>query len=175
MDPPACAVGKPLPSGSLVSLGDLLMVWGRKLTGNPLPSDRYKGETTFPFILQNLHRYFLYAAIIFIVILAWDAVQAFQYQGRLYVGVGSLLLTANAVLLALYTFSCHSWRHLVGGKLDCFSCSKLTQVRHKVWNRISHLNEHHMRWAWLSLISVGLSDVYVRLLAAGLISDVRFF
>ena len=51
-----------------------------------------------------------------------------------HIGVGSLVLTLNAVLLGLYTFSCHSWRHLVGGKLDCFSCA--ANVRHKAWERV---------------------------------------
>lgn len=175
MDPPACGVGKPLPSGSLVSWQDLASVWLRKLSGNPLPSDRYKGETAFPFILQNFHRYALYAAIIFIFILSYDALKAFFFEDGFHVGLGSLILTANTLFLALYTFTCHSWRHIIGGSLDCFSCSKLSQARHKAWERISHLNEHHMRWAWISLFTVGFSDVYIRLLASGVITDWRIF
>ena len=33
----------------------------------------------------------------------------------------------NAFLLMMYTFSCHSFRHFVGGGLDCFSCSSCTR------------------------------------------------
>ncbi len=149
MDPPACAVGEPFPNRD------------------------YKGETAFPFILQNLHRYFMYAAVVFIVILWWDALLAFCFDGHLGVGLGSLLMVANVVLLSLYTFSCHSWRHIVGGALDCFSCDKFTKIRHKAWDRCSHLNEHHMRWAWMSLFSVGFTDFYIRMLASGVWTDWR--
>lgn len=142
------------------------------VAGNPLGIP-YNGERSFPFVLQNLHRYFLYAAIIFIVILAYDALIAFNFDGHFGIGVGSLLMTANVIFLALYTFSCHSWRHLIGGKLDCFSCDKMAEVRHKAWGRISHLNEHHMRWAWISLFTVGLTDLYIRLVASGVITDWR--
>jgi hypothetical protein len=175
MDPPACAVGKPLPSGSLVDWTDLVGVVLRKMTGRPLPPDKYKGETAFPFILQNFHRYFLYAAIIFIVILWYDALMAFNFNGHLGMGLGTLIMVINCVLLSLYTFSCHSWRHLMGGKLDCFSCSKLNQGRYKIWSRITHINEHHMRWAWMSLCSVGLTDLYIRLVSTGVIHDLRLF
>ena len=65
----------------------------------------------------------------------------------------------------LYTFSCHSLRHLVGGKLDCFSCSAFGPVRGKTWRGVTFLNERHMLFAWMSLFSVGLADLYVRLLA----------
>ena len=39
-----------------------------------------------------------------------------------------------------------------------------------------NLNRHHMAWAWASLITVTLADVYVRLLAVGVITDpaIRF-
>jgi hypothetical protein len=38
------------------------------------------------------------------------------------------------------------------------------------------MNLFHMRWAWASLISVGLADLYVRLLAMGVLTDpaIRF-
>src|SRR6266496_1700065 len=86
LDPPACAVGE-----------------GRS---------SYRGETAFPFILQNLHRYFLFLALVFLGFLTYDAVRSFSFAGRFGIGVGSLVLTTNVVLLFLYTFSCHSLRHL---------------------------------------------------------------
>jgi hypothetical protein len=74
------------------------------------------------------------------------------------------------VLLSGYTFSCHSLRHLVGGGLDCFSCSR---ARRSVWERLSALNPFHGALAWASLFSVVAADLYVRLLAAGAIADPR--
>jgi hypothetical protein len=148
LDPPACAVGEGKGRG-------------------------YRGETAFPFILQNAHRYFLYLAILFLVFLWRDAIRAFSFDGRIGVGVGTLVLFTNVTLLTLYTFSCHSLRHLAGGKIDCFSCVAFGRGRHGVWRRLSLLNERHMLFAWASLISVGLADYYVRLVSAGIIRDLR--
>jgi hypothetical protein len=47
--------------------------------------------------------------------------------------------------------------------------------RYKLWRMITRLNERHMEYAWVSLFSVALADLYVRLLSMGVISDVRFF
>jgi hypothetical protein len=148
LDPPGCAVGE--GSGS-----------------------KYKGETKFPFILQNVHRYFFYIAVIFIVFLWYDAVVAFFFPQGFGIGVGSLIMLANIILLTAYTFSCHSFRHLIGGKLDCFSCVNFGRPRHSAWRGVSFLNEYHMFWAWVSMISVGLTDLYIRLVSSGLIRDIR--
>jgi len=149
LDPPACAVGES--------------------RGN------YKGETAFPFILQNVHRYFLYFAILFLVFLWKDAIQAFFFQGHFGVGIGTLVLLVNIILLSTYTLSCHSLRHLAGGKLDCFSCASFGKSRYSTWRWLSVLNERHMLFAWMSLFSVGLADFYVRLVSSGAIQDVRLF
>ena len=138
----------------------------------------YKGETSFPFILQNIHRYFLYLAVLFLAFLWYDAYHAFFFIGRLRseefgVGLGSLIMLANVTLLTLYTFSCHSLRHLAGGKLDCFSCSAFGPPRHTAWSWLSRLNERHMLFAWASLISVGFTDFYIRMLAAHIFTDLR--
>lgn len=134
---------------------------------------KYRGETAFPFILQNLHRYFLYLALIILAILWYDAIVAFIFNGSFGIGVGSLIFLLNIVLLSLYTFSCHSLRHLVGGKADCFSCTAFGKQQYSAWRITSILNERHMLFAWCSLISVGLTDFYVRLVAAGVIQDLR--
>ena len=147
LDPPACAVGE-----------------GRH---------SYRGETAFPFVLQNVHRYFLYVAVIYLVFLAYDAIRSFSFDGHFGVGVGSLLLTVNVLLLSLYTLSCHSLRHLAGGKLDCFSCTSFGRVQGRAWRGLTFLNERHARFAWTSLFSVGLADLYVRLVASGAIRDLR--
>jgi len=148
MDPPACAVGES-------------------------PSRNYRGEASFPFILQNLHRYFLYGAVVFLGFLWYDAIRAFWFEGHFRVGLGSLVLLVNIVLLSLYLFSCHSLRHLIGGKLDCFSCTAFNRTRHGAWKKATFLNERHMLYAWASLISVGFADFYVRMVASGMIKDLK--
>jgi hypothetical protein len=148
-DPPACAVGEP-----------------RKT---------YWGERSFPLILQNIHRYFLYAALIFLVFLSWDAIKSYMFPGpdgknHFGVGVGSLILTLNVILLSGYTLGCHSLRHLVGGSKDKLSGSKVSKA---CYDCSSFLNRKHMYWAWCSLFGVAGADVYVRLLSMGVISDWR--
>jgi hypothetical protein len=146
-DPPACAVGE------------------------PTIRRRYGMENRFPFILQNLHRYALILALIPLTVLYIDLLLSLQHGGTWRVGLGTLLLGADAVLLSLYVFSCHSLRHLVGGRLDCFSCTADRRVRHGIWQRVSALNRNHGLWGWASLASVIVADVYVRLLAMGALSD----
>jgi len=149
-DPPSCSVGEP-----------------RKT---------YRGEASFPLIIQNIHRYFLYLALIFIVILTWDVWKAMWFvdpdTGNVSfgIGIGTLVLAANVILLSCYTFGCHSLRHLVGGFMDRLSGSP---VRFKTYQCVSCLNRRHMMWAWLSLFMVGFSDVYVRLCSMGVWSDWR--
>jgi hypothetical protein len=132
----------------------------------------YTGETGFPLILQNIHRYFFYVATLFLVFLWYDAAQAFIFDGRFGVALGSVLMLANVAFLTGYSLSCHSCRHLCGGSLDCFS---KRPARYRIWKVVSRLNEHHMLWAWVSLVSVALTDLYIRLLAMGMISDWRIF
>jgi hypothetical protein len=148
-DPPACAVGE--------------------------PRERYRGEQKLPLIIQNVHRYFLYLALLFLVFLSWDVWKALWWEtegggSELGVGVGTLVLALNVVLLGGYTLGCHSLRHLVGGyrdeiskrpaQLGCYRC-------------VSALNRRHMAWAWCSLIWVAFSDVYVRLVSMGVWTDWR--
>jgi len=138
------------------------------------PRKRYTGETRFPLIFQNLHRYFFYAGLIFNVILTYDAVLAFQDPegGFFRMGLGTLVLIGNAVLLWLYSLSCHSCRHIVGGRLNHFSKHPL---RYRAWTLVSRLSARHMQLAWLSLFGVALTDLYVRLVASGAFDDPRFF
>ncbi len=148
LSPPACAVGE--------------------------PHRRYTGESRPPLVLQNLHRYALYGALVFNVILTYDAVLGFRDETGEWghMGLGTLVLLANAALLWLYSLSCHSCRHIVGGRLNHFSRHP---VRYRLWTQASRLNASHPRFAWLSLFSVALADAYVFLLATGTISDPRFF
>jgi len=150
-DPPSCAVGE--------------------------PRSDYRGERKFPLILQNIHRYFLYLALIFLIFLAWDAINSFRFadaSGKLHfgIGLGSIILTANVFFLGAYTFSCHSLRHLIGGRHDEISSKPLQCA---AYNACSKLNRRHMLFAWCSLFVVGFSDVYVRMLSMGVWRDWRLF
>ena len=134
------------------------------------PRKSYCGEQSFPLLAQNIHRYFLYIALIFILLLAHDVWKAMWFADGWGLGVGTLVLAANTVLLASYTLGCHSLRHLVGGKLDVISKSPL---RKSAYDGSSCLNQRHMRFAWLSLFSVGFADLYVRLCSMGIWQDWR--
>ncbi|MBI3264363.1 MAG: succinate dehydrogenase [Acidobacteria bacterium] len=151
-DPPSCAVGEPRSS--------------------------YWGERSFPLILQNVHRYFLYLALVFIVFLSYDVWRALWFENpatgevSFGLGVGTLVLALNTTLLGGYTFSCHSLRHLIGGGIDLLSKKP---ARMAGYHCVSCLNRHHMLWAWTSLVWVGFSDFYVRMCAMGVWTDVRLF
>ena len=133
---------------------------------------RYTGESRFPWLLQNAHRYFFYLAIPFPIILLWDGIRAFGFPGGIGMGLGTVVLLVNAVLLGAYTLSCHSCRHLCGGGVDVLSKAP---VRQRLWTFVSRLNARHMQIAWISLVGVALTDLYVRLVATGTIHDPRFF
>jgi hypothetical protein len=149
-DPPACTVGEP-----------------RK---------KYLGEKSFPLIMQNVHRYFLYVAILFVGFLAWDVWKAMWFTDpatgnqHFGLGLGTFILAVNVVLLGGYTFGCHSLRHLIGGVLDQISRSPL---RRQAYLCSSCLNRRHMLWAWTSLCWVMFADVYVRLCSMGVWHDIR--
>ena len=135
------------------------------------PHTKYTGETRFPLILQNIHRYFLYLAFVPLFFLWIDAALTLVNTGGFRLGLGTIILFVNAGLLSGYSLSCHSLRHLAGGRLDCFSCTRNQRVQYTLWQRITRLNLHHMRWAWVSFFSVVLADLYVRMLALGVITD----
>jgi hypothetical protein len=148
MSPPACAVAE--------------------------PHKKYTGETRAPLILQNGHRWFFYFGLIFNVILTYDAIIAFKNpEGEWgHMSVGTLILLLNATMLWLYSASCHTCRHTIGGRLRNFSKHPL---RYKMWTWVSALNERHPVYAWISLIVVALTDFYVRLVASGSITNYYFF
>ena len=153
-DPPGCAVGE------------------------PTIHRKFALENALPFVLQNLHRYLLYLAFIPLAFLWIDLLPAFNIIPSVHVadprpriGIVGVLFLVNVVLLTGYSLSCHSLRHLVGGRIDCFSCTRARRVRYTLWQRLTDLNRSHMWWAWTSLITVTAADLYVRLMALGVISD----
>jgi hypothetical protein len=147
MSPPACAVAEPHAS--------------------------YSGETKFPLIINNLHRYFFYIGLIFNVLLTTDAILAFRRDGQWgHMSVGTVVLLANATFLWFYSLSCHTCRHTIGGRLRHFSAHP---VRYKAWTVVSKLNHYHQNFAWISLVGVAFADFYVRLVASGAIHNGYFF
>ena len=148
MSPPACAVAE--------------------------PHKKYTGETRAPLILQNGHRWFFYAGLVLNIILTYDAVIAFKNpEGEWgHMSVGTLILLANATFLWLYSASCHTCRHTIGGRLRNFSEHP---VRYKAWTIVSRLNHYNPNFAWVSLIGVAFADFYVRQVASGAITNYYFF
>ncbi len=138
------------------------------------PHQAYSGETRLPLILQNLHRYFWYAAVVVALILSFDVVLAFRNADKEWghMGLGTLLMLINVVYIWLYTLSCHSCRHAVGGRLRHFSKHP---IRYRAWTLVSRLNGKHAHYAWASLFSVALVDLYIFLLANNVFDDPRFF
>src|SRR5918993_5446681 len=109
------------------------------------PRKSYLGENSFPLILQNIHRYFFYVAVIFIGLLSYDVWLALWFPTpggwtEFGFGFGTLILLLNVILLASYTFGCHSGRHVFGGHADevsksavrqaCYNCATGLNVRH---------------------------------------------
>ncbi len=135
------------------------------------PHRRYSGETRFPLLAQNLHRYFFYAAVIISLINTYDAVLAFvKADGSFGLGLGNVIIVVNVVFLWAYTISCHSCRSIIGGRLNHFSKHPL---RYKSWQFVSRLNTKHMQLAWITLGTLALTDFYIMAVAAGWISDLR--
>jgi hypothetical protein len=151
-DPPSCTVGEPRAS--------------------------YRGENSFPLVLQNVHRYMLFISVWILLILVVDVWEAFWFRDpatgavSFGIGVGTLVLTTNAILLSGYLFGCHSMRHVAGGCVDELSRSRVGLL---AYSCVSCLNRRHMWWAWTSLFAVGFADLYVRLCSMGVWSDARIF
>jgi len=133
---------------------------------------KYNGETKL-LLIQNLHRFALYAALAFIFLLGKDAVEAFFYRGKFGIGVGSIILTINCILIAAYTLGCHSFRHLIGGRSDCLTSCGAPTARLFAWKKASWFNMRHMQFAWASLVWVMVTDLYVRLVSMGYITDLN--
>jgi hypothetical protein len=143
--PPACAVREPWP--------------------------RYNGETKL-LKFQNIHRYFFYLMIVNMVFLTWDTAKAFHFEDGWHVNVGSLVFLVMIVTMSLYMLSCHSCRHAVGGHVDKFSEAP---IRYRAWKFVTRLNKNHGPFALASLAWIPVTDLYVRLLAHGVITDIRLF
>ncbi|MDI9913819.1 hypothetical protein [Rhodococcus sp. IEGM 1379] len=137
------------------------------------PHRTYSGETRLPLIVQNSHRYFFYVALLVSMINTYDAIRAFHgADGGFGIGLGTLILVVNVCLLWAYTVSCHSCRHVTGGRLTHFSKHP---IRYWVWTQVSKLNTRHMQLAWTTLGTLMITDFYIMLVASGTVNDLRLF
>jgi hypothetical protein len=135
------------------------------------PHGAYSGETRFPLIFQNAHRYFFYVALLISLVNTYDVIRAFRGgDGGFGIGLGTLIMLANVVLLWTYTISCHSCRHIIGGRLRNFSAHPM---RYRAWTFVSRLNARHMQLAWITLGTLMVTDAYIALVSSGAISDLR--
>lgn len=137
-------------------------------------SEPYTGERNAVFQFWNLHRYFLYAGIALLPFFYYDFYHSLIYSGSFELRLGSLVLLANALALTGWVFSCHAFRHIIGGNIDCYSCVYGGGARRKAWSVQSWWNAHHEDMAWISLLVFVATDLYLRGLSAGLPIDFRF-
>jgi hypothetical protein len=135
----------------------------------------YTGERNAIFQLENLHRYFLYAGILILPFFYYDFAQSLTYAGSFSLRLGSLVLLANALMLTAWTLSCHAFRHLIGGNIDCYTCVAGGKARQSIFGIQSWWNSHHEALAWISLLTIIFADLYLRAVAAGLPVDFRIF
>jgi hypothetical protein len=133
----------------------------------------YQGERRM-FLFNNLHRYFLYAAMIIILIKWWDVTHTMHFHSAAHDGyglsIGTFVMGFEAFLLTMYVTSCHALRHLAGGMLDRWT-SKISRVRGALFGKISIANRSHGFWFWTSLTFVFLGDIWVLLVAEGRVND----
>ena len=134
------------------------------------PHAKYTGETRFPLILQNLHRYFWLAAGSCRWSTPGTRSRPSDPRATFGFGLGTLIMLFNVIMLWAYTISCHSCRHIVGGRLRNFSAHPL---RYRAWTSVSKLNAKHMQLAWITLGTLMLTDGYIALVAANAFADPR--
>ena len=152
-DPPSCAVGEPRKS--------------------------YLGENSFPLILQNVHRYAMYAAVVFLFLLSYDVWLAMWFDNpatgvkEFGIGVGTIVLLVNVVLLTSYTLGCHSLRHLVGGVKD--ETLEVAGQRRPATTARPASTPGTSCSPGCSLFSVTFADIYIRLCSMGIWTDLRIF
>ncbi len=127
----------------------------------------YTGETVFPFVLNNLHRFFVYLTIAMLFLHWYEFIASLFYNG-FYFGLGSIIMFLTGASLTMYVGSCHSIRHIFSAKRS-FGCSCSGKIKLGFWGVVSRANIFHDKWSWISLFLIVLADGYVRLLSMGII------
>ena len=131
------------------------------------PWNEYSGEKGI-FVVQNLHRIFMYIALIYLPILTYDLWLSVNFHDApdgsadsFGISVGSLILLLNVVLLTGYTLGCHAFRHVVGGGANIWSGTITNKAKYLMWRISTKLNERHKDWALISLFWVMFADFYI--------------
>jgi hypothetical protein len=113
-------------------------------TRRPAPSaSRAKlisGERSFPLIMQNVHRYFLYLALVFIVILTIDVWKALWFvdpqRQEFWDRVGTIVSRNQCDSAERLYFGCHSLRHLAADFSINFEIATVSRLRvRELFNR----------------------------------------
>ena len=152
-DPPSCAVGEPRKG--------------------------YCGENSFPLILQNIHRYFLYIAVLFIFLLAYDVWKAMWFpdpatgQRAFGIGVGTLVLAVNVVLLG----ELHVRLPFAAAtsSADCEDDVSKSPALSACYDCVSASTAPHALGLVQPVLRSAFSDIYVRLCSMGVCTDWRIF
>ena len=161
-----------LPQGLLPGVRDGTRRRARSASATP---HRYNGETKL-LLFQNLHRYAMYVAVLFLVILWKDAVLArLRLEGRRARrrrharDAHQLRAPQRATRSAATRF-----RHLVGGGVNSYSKAAARQAAPPALEaRDACSTSATCRFAWASLFCVALTDLYIRMVATGAITDVE--
>ncbi|GGM73831.1 hypothetical protein GCM10007108_09720 [Thermogymnomonas acidicola] len=137
---------------------------------------KYNGETRF-FRVENVHRYFMYASWPIIPFFFYDVYVSITYKGFAELSLGSIILLINAIFVTLYTFSCHSLRHVTAGGAECFGCvfnqsQPRSSARWGFFRFQSALNRHHEALAWTSLSLLIFVDLYIRALGVHMFPNI---
>ena len=137
----------------------------------------YKGETGL-FILNNIHRYMLYLAIIILSMKIFDVYHTMHFfngteTAGFGISVGTVVLAVESFLLLMYVGSCHAFRHLFGGSMNQWR-GGISGIMGGIYIKISNINVDHSFWFWTSLGMVFIGDLFVWAVAEGIISDPEY-
>jgi len=128
------------------------------------PWNEYSGETGL-LVVQNLHRYFMYAALAYLPLLSYDVWLSINFHlddvHKYGISVGTLILLINVIMLTGYTFGCHAFRHVVGGASNNWTGTSMNKMKYKFWKMSTMFNERHKDWALYSLFWVMFTDFYI--------------
>ena len=128
------------------------------------------GETRFPLILQNAHRYFFYAAIVVSLINTYDVIRAFHGEdGGFSIGLGTIIMLVNVVLLWALTVS-----YPPAGTWSAAGCGTSPSIRPATGCGLRcRSSTLAMELAWTTLATLLVTDAYIGLVSAGVLTDLR--
>src|SRR5262245_59279126 len=109
-------------------------------------SKSYSGETRFPFLFQNVHRYFFYLSFVVLAFLWWDVFEAFRFPDGFGLGMGTFLCFIMARCCSFFSISCISCRHFCGGYWIRFHAGP---TNFRLGGLFTGLTERTWNWAWV--------------------------